>query len=92
MIGDRQPKADAKRPTRAQRELYLARLNRIEQYLVKKADAKTLEGRFALMNELFSWGYHLGMRDYQDEEEIEQVRRRWVKLKLLYESKNSTKE
>jgi hypothetical protein len=73
-------------------EAYRARLNRIERYLVKKANAKTSSERFAPMNELFCRGKHLGISDYRDEEEIEQVRQRWVELKELYERKNSTKE
>lgn len=84
--------ADAKQPTRAELDRNRAPLNRIERYLVKKANAKTLSERFALMNELFCWGKHLGISDYRDEEEIEQVRQRWVELKELYERKNSTKE
>ncbi len=85
--------ANRKPITRSELQIYRARWNTIEKFLLKKAKAKTMDERLALMNELYCWARDLDMLYLDnDEAELEQVRQRWVKLKELYEQKNSRME
>ncbi len=61
-----------------------ARWSTIEKYLVRQRPWKTPKQRLSLMNELYVWTMHLDMIFEQDEQELADVRTRWVWVKELY--------